>query len=104
MATLKEVHTLVHALDKAEKKNLSILIEAMGGKGRQRYAKSLRIFNQQKEFDATVLKQKLSVGLAGMSLTEANDYFFGFICKLLTSNLMPRAGNLGLLKDLTLVE
>ena len=104
MATLKEVHTLVHALDKAEKKNLSILIEAMGGKGRQRYAKSLRIFNKQKEFDAIALKQRLSVSLAGMSLTEANDYFFGFICKLLTSNLMPRAGNLGLLKDLTLVE
>lgn len=104
MATLKELYKLVHALDKSEKKNLSILIEALGGKARQRYAKSLRIINEQKDFDADKLKAKLGADVSGMSLTEANDYFFAFICKSLISNQTPATGNLGLLKEIILVE
>lgn len=104
MATLKQVYDLVHSLDKNEKKNLSILIDALGGKARQRYANSLRIFNDQKEFDAEKLKKKLSADVSGMSLTEANDYFFSFVCKALQSHSSSTSGNLGLVKDLLLVE
>jgi hypothetical protein len=103
MATLKQVYDLVHSLDKNEKKNISILIDALGGKARQRYANSLRIFNEQKEFDADRLKKKLSADVSGMSLTEANDYFFNFVCKALQSNAAG-SGNLGLVKDLLMVE
>lgn len=104
MATLKQVYDLVHSLDKNEKKNLSILIDALGGKARQRYANSLRVFNEQKEFDADKLKKKLGADVSGMSLTEANDYFFHFVCKALQSNTTSTSGNLGLVKELLMVE
>lgn len=104
MATLKQLYQLVHALDKAEKKHVSMMVDALGGKARTRYASALRIINDQKDFDAEKLKQKLSTGINGMSLTEANDYIFAFICKSLVSHSTPPTGNLGLLKEMILVE
>ncbi len=104
MATLKELHTLVHALDKGEKKTVSIMIDSFALKARQRYAHAFRIINEQAEFDKDKLKEKLSVGLQGMSLTEANDNVFHFICRALYGHASPATGNLGLIKELTLVE
>lgn len=104
MATLKQLYRLVHSLDKAEKKHVSLLVDALGGKARARYANALRIINEQKEFDADKLKKKLGADIGGMSLTEANDYIFIFICKALVSHTAPTTGNLGLLKEMILVE
>lgn len=104
MATLKQLYQLVHALDKAEKKHVSMLVDALGGKARTRYANALRVINELKEFDADKLKKKLSAGVSGMSLTEANDYIFTFVCKALVSHTAPATGNLGLLKEMILVE
>ncbi|MFN8277640.1 MAG: hypothetical protein U0T84_09160 [Chitinophagales bacterium] len=104
MATLKDLYRLVHALDKNEKKNLSLLIEAMGGKAKKRYADSLHIINEQKEFDAEKLKKKLGASVSGMSLSEANDYFYTFICKSLANAQTAATANLGFLKEMILVE
>ena len=81
MAALKELHELVHALDKNEKKYITMMIDSLGGKARERYAKAFKTINEQKEFDADKLKDKLSIGVSGMSLTEANNYVYDFICK-----------------------
>lgn len=104
MATLKQLYSLVHALDKSEKKNLSLMITAMGGQARDRYANALRILNEQHEFDADKLKKKLSADVSGMSLTEANDYFFNFICKSLLAGQGNATGTFGLVKELMLIE
>lgn len=104
MATLKQLYQLVHSLDKAEKKHVSILADALGGKARTRYTNAIRIINKQKEFDAIKLKKKLSADITGMSLSEANDYIFHFICKALVSHSSPSGANLGLLKEMILVE
>lgn len=104
MATLKQLYSLVHALDKSEKKNLSLMITAMGGQARDRYANTLRVINEQAEFDADKLKKKLSANVSGMSLTEANDYFFNFICKSLLAGQGNASGTFGLVKELMLIE
>ncbi len=104
MATLKQLYSLVHALDKSEKKNLSLMITAMGGQARDRYANALRTINEQQEFDADKLKKKLSADVSGMSLTEANDYFFNFICKSLLAGQGNATGTFGLVKELMLIE
>lgn len=104
MATLKELYQLVHALDKAEKRSVTIMIDAFGAKARQRYTNAFHILNEQKEFDADKLKQKLSAGVSGMNLTEANNNVFNFICRALYNHQAPATGNMGLVKDLVLVE
>ncbi len=104
MASLKQLHELVHSLDKNEKKHLSIMVDAVGGKARARYARALRVLNTYEDFDADKLKQKLSEDLSGMNLSEANSNLYAFICRALTSQNTTATGNLGLLKELILVE
>jgi hypothetical protein len=102
MAALKELHELVHALDKNEKKYITMMIDSLGGKARERYAKAFKTINEQKEFDADKLKDKLSIGVSGMSLTEANNYVYDFICKNIISY---QPGNqLGYTSRLKLIE
>ena len=45
MATLKELYQLVQALDKAEKRSVTIMIDAFGAKARQRYTNAFHILN-----------------------------------------------------------
>ena len=104
MASLQQLHQLVHSLDKNEKRNLSLVIESIGGKARDRYMVSFRILNEQKEFDADKLKAKLSGHVKGMNLSEANTNFYSFICKTIGNYNIQAPGNVGLLKELTLVE
>lgn len=102
MATLKELHELVHALDKNEKKYISMMMDSLAGKARDRYSKAFKTINEQKEFDADKLKAKLSSGVNGMSLTEANNYVYDFICKNIVSY---QPGNqLGYTSRLKLIE
>jgi hypothetical protein len=102
MATLKELHDLIHSLDKNEKRHISLLIEALGGKARDRYAETFSIFNKQKEFNADKLKQKLEGQVSGMSLTEANNYVYDFICKAILGYLP--GSTLGYTNQLYLAE
>ncbi|MFN8288048.1 MAG: hypothetical protein U0V74_14930 [Chitinophagales bacterium] len=104
MATLKELYDLVHALDKSEKKHLSLMIKAIGGKASDRYAYCFKSINKQTRFDGEKLKQKLATGVSGMNISEANNNFYGFLCKALLNYKKPATANLGLLKDLILVE
>lgn len=80
------------------------MVDAIGGKARNRYAKALRVLNAYEYFDADKLKQKLSEDLSGMNLSEANSNLYAFICRALTSQNISASGNLGLLKELILVE
>lgn len=104
MATLQQLHRLVHSLNKNEKKNLSLLISALSGKARQRYSESLQIIKAQKTYDASTLKEKLKQHVNGMNLSEANTNLYQFICQSLIVYNRSAAGNLGLLKDITLLE
>ncbi|MFN8321922.1 MAG: hypothetical protein U0T74_04640 [Chitinophagales bacterium] len=102
MATLKELHELVHSLDKNEKKYISMMMDSLAGKARDRYSRAFKTINEQKEFDAEKLKVKLSSGVNGMSLTEANNYVYDFICKNIVSY---QPGNqLGYTSRLKLIE
>jgi len=104
MATLKHIYDFVHSLDKTEKKSVSLLIDTLGGKAKERYAHTFKILNEQKTFDADKLKPKLAKDVSGMNLTEANDNFFNFLCKCIVSHPVQSSGNLGLLKEMVLVE
>lgn len=104
MATLKELYELVHSLDKSEKKHLSLMIKAIGGKASDRYAYCFRVINESTTFNTQRLKEKLATGVHGMNLSEANSNFYGFLCKALLNYKKPPTANLGLLKDLILVE
>ncbi len=102
MATLKELHDLVHALDKSEKKFISLSMGALAGKASTRYTNAFKTINEQEVFDAEKLKKKLSAGVSGMSLTEANNYVYDFICKTIVGY---QPGNkLGYTNQLKLIE
>jgi hypothetical protein len=102
MASLIQLHELVHSLDKNEKKYLSLMVDAIGGKARTRYATAIRVLNAQKEFDADKLKKKLSSDVSGMNLSEANNNLYDFICRALI-NYQP-GNSLGHNNQLKLVE
>lgn len=85
MASLKQLHELLHSLDKQEKKHLSVMVQAIGGKARARYAQAIKIINAQKEFDTDALKKKLSSHVSGMNLSEANNNLYEFVCRALTT-------------------
>ena len=104
MASLKELHDLIHKLDKNEKKYLSMMIEGISGKAKSRYANSLRQINAQKVFDADRLKSKLSGDLSGMNLSEANSNLYQFICRSLVSYHNTTSENMEAQKNLLLVE
>lgn len=104
MASLKELHELIHKLDKNEKKYLSMMIEGISGKAKGRYANSLRHINAQTEFDADRLKSKLSGDVSGMNLSEANSNLYQFICRSLVSYHNTTSENMEAQKNLLLVE
>jgi len=83
MASLKQLHELIHSLDKNEKKYLTLMVDAVSGKARSRYTHAIRVLNTQKEFDADKLKKKLSSDISGMNLSEANNNLYDFICRTL---------------------
>lgn len=102
MATLKELHDLVHALDKNEKKFISLSMGALAGKARDRYLNTFKTINEQEVFDAEKLKKKLGAGVSGMSLTEANNYVYDFICKAIVGYQPGK--KLGYTNHLKLIE
>lgn len=102
MATQKELYELVHSLDKNEKKHVSLMINALGGKGRDRYAYVFDTINKQKDYDEAKLKLKLARGVSGMNLSEANNYVYDFICKAVISYLPGQ--NLGYSNHLKFIE
>lgn len=80
------------------------MIKAIGGKASDRYAYCFKIINESATYNPLRLKQKLATGVHGMNLSEANTNFYGFLCKALLNYKKPPTANLGLLKDLILVE
>jgi len=104
MATLKQLHELIHALDKNEKKFLSLMIDGVSGKAKARYTGAFKIINSSKEFDPDKLKEKLSKDLAGMNLSEANTNFYNFMCKSILAYQSFDNGNIGTQKELILVD
>jgi hypothetical protein len=104
MATLKQLHELIHALDKNEKKYISLMIEGTGGKAKARYADAFQDVNCVKKFDALKLKALLALGVRGMNLSEANTNFYKFVCRALISYHSTDNGNIGLQKQLLLIE
>ncbi|HLP53320.1 MAG TPA: hypothetical protein VK154_20665 [Chitinophagales bacterium] len=104
MATLKQLHELIHALDKNEKKFLSLMIEGIGGKAKARYADAFQIINSGKIYESEKLRLKLAGGVNGMNVSEANTNFYGFVCKALVAYYGTEAGNIGINKKILLIE
>lgn len=104
MASLKQLHELIHKLDKNEKKFVSLMIQGVSGKAKVRYADAFRDINSVKIYDQHKLKQRLAAGVSGMNLSEANTNFYHFICRTLVAYHNIGTGNLGLQKELMLVE
>lgn len=102
MATLKELHDLVHVLDKNEKKFITISMDALAGKARDRYKKAFHTINEQLDFDAEKLKRKLGRDVVGMSVSEANNYVYDFICKTIVGYQSGK--KLGYTNQLKLIE
>ncbi|HLP51726.1 MAG TPA: hypothetical protein VK154_12645 [Chitinophagales bacterium] len=104
MATLKQLHDLVHALNKKEKINLNLSIKATTGKARNRYLASIEILNKAKTFDSNKLRNKLSEQVSGMNLSEANNNLYHFICRSLLSFNETQPNTLGLLRQLSIAD
>ncbi|MCB9226181.1 MAG: hypothetical protein H6578_03265 [Chitinophagales bacterium] len=90
MSKLKEVFELIHSLEKNEKKHLSIMVEALGGKATLRYAHAIQIINKQKIYDKERLKSNLSKDVSGMNLTEALNNLYSFIKHAMLSYRSPK--------------
>lgn len=104
MASLQQLHELIHALDKNEKKFLSLMIDGTAGKAKERYADAFKDINSVREYDAAKLKAKLADGVSGMNLSEANTNFYGFVCKALVAYYGTESGNIGINKQILLIE
>lgn len=104
MATLQQLHELIHALDKNEKKFLSLMIDGTAGKAKERYADAFKDINSVKQYDAAKLKARLANGVSGMNLSEANTNFYGFVCKALVAYYGTENGNIGINKQILLIE
>ncbi|MBK7149739.1 MAG: hypothetical protein IPH78_13215 [Bacteroidetes bacterium] len=104
MATLQKLHELIHALDKNEKKFLSLMIDGTAGKAKQRYADAFKDINSVKQYDAAKLKARLANGISGMNLSEANSNFYGFVCKAIVAYYGFEKNTTGLNKRILLID
>lgn len=104
MATLKQLHELIHSLDKNEKKYISLMIEGTGGKAKARYADAFHDIKSVKKFDVVKLKALLASGISSMNPSEANTNFYKFVCRALISYHSTDSGNIGLQKQLLVIE
>ena len=75
MATLQDLHQLVHALDKYEKIQISTNIKALGRKSKDSYMNDYQYIVKQKEYDKTKLKEGLLKIEKRKNLSESNNFF-----------------------------
>lgn len=85
MASFSEIYDLVQSLSKSEKKHVSLMIEALGGKAKLRYKNAFKIISEANEYDEDNLRKKLGVNKGKMNLSEANNNLYEFIKKSVLS-------------------
>lgn len=85
MASLKDVHELIHSLNKREKIQFKIFANALGGKAKDRYVFDYEIFINQKQYCKKALTSLLNKNSKRKKLSESNTNLYQCILDSLVS-------------------
>lgn len=91
MASLKELHQLVHRLNKAEARHLTLYIQSYAGKSKDSYLQQIDKLKAVKKIDD---KNSKSISVKTKRVSEFNTNLYDFICKALLA--YENKGNLAL--------
>lgn len=104
MANLKDVHTLIHSLSKAEKIQFSLYANSLKGKAKDAYLLDFQCFLKQKSYDKDALKTALNQIKKRRNLSESNTNLYHFILDSLANNYAKKQQKLGFLKEIQAIE
>lgn len=104
MASIQELHQLIHSLSKYEKSQLSIHITALPGKAKERYRMDYNCFAKQAVFDKEALKAELNTIEARKNLSEANTNLYNFILTTLVNVNQSKLTAIAVMKELQAIE
>lgn len=104
MASLKELHQLVHTLNKREKIQLNLYLKAFGGKAKNTYLKDYQCFVKYKDFNKEKITKGLNKVKARKNLSETNTNLYNFIVDATINANQNLNKKLGFLKEIQAIE
>jgi hypothetical protein len=104
MASIQELHEVIHTMSKYEKSQLNIYINAISGKSKDKYLNDYQCFVKQKVFDKEKLKTKLNKIEIRKNLSESNTNLYNFINESLINVNQKKILKISLLKEIQIIE
>lgn len=104
MASLKDVHELIHSLEKREKIQFNVYANALSGKAKESYINDYQCFVKLKDYDKDKLKTALNKVKKRKNLSESNTNLYHCILDSMLGTFKNKQQSIGLLKEIQDVE